>query len=191
MTIRPVGEGVGAYASPPPTNGEILRSRARQLAKPIASNAGLADRIDAVSFSLGRERYAIDARYVFAVFRLASLTPLPGARPPVAGVTPWRGDVLTVLDIRGLVGISVTALDDLARVIVIGNDRPELGLLADRIDDPLQLAAGSVHPLSADRASRASEILRGVTSDAVVVLDAPALLARQSAAEDLPPLAAL
>jgi chemotaxis signal transduction protein len=167
---------------------EILRERARQLARPLAT-ASTTKRVDAVSFSLGRERYAVEAGYVFAVFRLESLTPLPGARPPVAGVTRWRGDVLTVLDIRSLVGATTTALDDLARVIVLGTDRPELGLLADRIDDPLQLDAGSVHPLSADRASRGSEILRGVTSDAVVVLDAPALLARQSAAEDLSPVA--
>jgi chemotaxis signal transduction protein len=169
---------------------EILHERARQLSRPIA-NASTTKRVDAVSFSLGRERYAVDARQVFAVFRLESLTPLPGARPPVAGVTPWRGDVLTVLDIRSLVGATPTALDDLARVIVLGNERPELGLLADRIDDPLQLDAGSVHPLSADRASRGSEILRGVTSEAVVVLDAHALLARQSAAEDLSPVATL
>lgn len=162
----------------------ILRERARHLAKPM-SDTSLTTRIDAVAFSLGRERYAIEATHVFAVFRLESLTPLPGALPPVAGVTPWRGDVLTVLDIRGLVGAIPTALDDLARVIVLGTDRPELGLLADRIDDPLQLDAEAVHPLSADRASRGSEILRGVTSDAVVVIDAPALLARQSAAEAL------
>ena len=170
------------------TARETLRERARHLAQPLVE-ASFTKRIDAVSFSLGRELYAIDARHVFAVFRLESLTPLPGARPPVAGVTPWRGDVLTVLDIRGLVGATVTALDDLARVIVLGTDRPELGLLADRMEDPLQLDAGSVHPLSAERAGRGSEILRGVTSDAVVVLDAPALLARQSAAEDPSPVA--
>lgn len=174
----------------PTSAREVLRERARQLARPL-TRASTTRRLDAVSFSLGRERYAVEARHVFAVFRLESLTPLPGARPPVAGVTPWRGDVLTVLDIRGLVGATATALDDLARVIVLGNDRPELGLLADRIDDPLQLDPGSVHPLSAERASRGSEILRGVTSDAVVVLDAPALLARQSATEDLSPRATL
>lgn len=165
----------------------ILRDRARLLAKPVGTDGRTLHRIDAVAFSLGRERYAIDARHVFAVFRLASLTPLPGARPPVAGVTPWRGDVLTVLDIRSLVGAVPTALDDLARVIVLGHDRPEFGLLADKIDDPLQLDAAAVHALPPERASRGTNILRGVTSDAVVVLDAPALLARQSAAEDPTP----
>ena len=174
-------------ASAPSTPVEILRQRARRLARPTVDSL-LAGGIDAIAFSLGRERYAVEARYVFAVFRLESLTPLPGARAPVAGVTPWRGDVLTVLDIRSLIGASSTSLDDLARVIVLGADRPEFGLLADRLDDPLRLEPGSVHPLSADRASRGSEILRGVTSDAVVILDALALLARQSAADDLSPV---
>lgn len=162
---------------------QILRERARHLARPLVIAASVA-KIDGVAFSLGRERYAIDARFVFAVFRLESLTPLPGAKAPVAGVTQWRGDVLTVLDIRGLVGATTTSLDDLARVIVLGVDRPTLGLLADRIDDPIRLDSGAVHPLPADRASRSSDMLRGITSDAVMVLDAPALLARQGAAED-------
>jgi chemotaxis signal transduction protein len=169
---------------------EILRDRARRLARPTI-DVSRANGIDAITFSLGRERYAIEARYVFAVFRLESLTPLPGARAPVAGVTPWRGDVLTVLDIRSLIGTSATSLDDLARVIVLGTSRPELGLLADRLDDPLQLGPDSIHPLTADRASRGSDILRGVTSDAIVILDAPALLARQSADADLLPVASL
>ena len=166
---------------------DVLRQRAVRLARPLDIEQSSTARIDAVGFSLGREQYAIDARYVFAVFQLKSLTPLPGARAPVAGLSPWRGDVLTVLDIRGLVGATPTALDDLARVIVVGQERPEFGLLADRLDDPLRLGPGSVHPLSAERAGRGSDILRGVTSDAVVMIDAPTLLARQAAADDLSP----
>jgi purine-binding chemotaxis protein CheW len=180
-----------ANAGQAPTGAtEILRARARQLARPTV-DASLVDIIGAIAFSLGREKYAIDARHVFAVFRLESLTPLPGARAPVVGVTPWRGDVLTVLDIRGLVGASPSSLDDLARVIVLGTGRPELGLLADRLDDPLRLDASDIHPLSADRASRGSDILSGITSDAVVILDASALLARQCPADELSHVAPL
>jgi purine-binding chemotaxis protein CheW len=171
-------------ASPADRDRELLRERARRLARPLGDASEHTTRLDAVSFSLGRERYAVAVSNVFAVFRLSSLTPLPGARAPVIGLTQWRGDVLTVLDVRGLVGAVTTALDDLARVIVLGVDRPEFGLLADRLDDPLRLDAGAVFPLSAERASRASDIVRGITSDAVVILDAPALVARQSAAAD-------
>jgi purine-binding chemotaxis protein CheW len=175
-------------ATPADRDRALLRERARVLARPLSGGSEHTTRLDAVSFSLGRERYAVDVSNVFAVFRLSSLTPLPGARIPVIGLTQWRGDVLTVLDVRGLVGAVTTALDDLARVIVLGVDRPEFGLLADRLEDPLRLDAGSVFPLSAERASRASDIVRGVTSDAVVILDASALVARQAAAADPSPV---
>jgi purine-binding chemotaxis protein CheW len=124
----------------------------------------------------------VASRYVHAVFQLVELVPLPGARSPVVGLTRWRGDVLTVLDLRRLVGLSVHALDDLGRVIVIGDAAAELGILADALDELRAVDPATLFPLSdrtADRAPDSAALVAGVTVDGVHMIDAAVLLARQ------------
>ena len=161
----------------PPERRAILEERARSLAR--RQDAGAQPfGADMLTFSLGRERFAIGSRYVFAVFPLNDLVPLPGATPPVVGLTPWRGDVLTVLDLRRLVGAPPTALDDLSRVIVIGDAHPEFGVLADTLGEIRPIDASTLHAPPESRGD--PHVLSGLTRDAIHVIDATALLARQA-----------
>jgi purine-binding chemotaxis protein CheW len=168
------------------TPNEILEARARQLARPADRGAGAAVGVEMLGFTIGRERYAVESRFVFAVVQLSDLVPLPGARAPVVGITRWRGDVLTVLDLRRVVGGVPGALDDLGRVIVLGQSSPEFGVLADILDGLLMIDPTSVHPLRADRNVEISGLIRGVTSNAVHVLDASVLIAHQAGAAQQP-----
>lgn len=156
----------------------ILQARARELARPPAEPSMIGAE-ELLTFRLARETYAVETRYVYAVFRLADITPLPGAEPPLYGLTPWRGDVLTVLDLRRLLGAPTSALDDLARVIVLGDRRPAFGILADALGETVTIVASELFALS-DAHAGMREYARGVTRDAVVVLDAAVLLQRQS-----------
>jgi purine-binding chemotaxis protein CheW len=158
----------------------VLEERARKLARPLANDATQAAGIDMLTFSVSRERFAIDSRYVFAVFMLVDLVPLPGATAPVVGVTRWRGDVLTVIDLRGLVGAATNALDDLGRVIVVGASNPEFGILADTLGDIARLDTARLYPPTANRPREAHAMLLGVTADAIHVVDVVALIARQT-----------
>jgi purine-binding chemotaxis protein CheW len=152
----------------------VLEARARALARPVGSPPA-ADRLEVLAFVLAKERYAIESRYVVEVFRLKEFSPLPGAQRPVFGVTAWRGELLTILDLRAALGLSVAALDDLSRVIVVGEARPAFGFLADAVQELVTLAAADVRePPEGVAAHR--EYLRGVTVDAVLVLDAVKLL---------------
>jgi purine-binding chemotaxis protein CheW len=173
----------------PRTPSEILEDRARRLARPAASETAAAFGVEMLAFSVGRERYAVESRFVFAVVQLADLVPLPGARAPVVGLTRWRGDVLTVLDLRRVVGGAPGALDDLGRVIAMGVTSPEFGVLADILDGLLVVDPSSLHPLRSERNVEIPGLIRGVTSDAVHVLDAAVLIAHQtSGAQQLSPV---
>jgi len=152
----------------------VLEERARALARPAAS-ASSGDTLEAVTFALADERYAIESRYVVEVLRLRELAPLPGAEPPIFGVTVWRGELLTILDLRSVLGLAVTALNDLSRVIVLGVDRPAFGVLADAILDLVTFPASDVRVSSEGLAAK-RDYLRGVTPEAVLVLDGPRLL---------------
>jgi purine-binding chemotaxis protein CheW len=131
--------------------------------------------LELLTYALANEVYAVESRYVAAVFRLTGLSPLPGAEPPVFGVTAWRGELLTILDLRAALGLSITALNDLSWVIVLGEERPAFGILADAVRELVNLPAFAVRePPEGIAAQR--EYLRGVTPDAVLVLEATKLL---------------
>jgi purine-binding chemotaxis protein CheW len=164
----------GATSAAPEQVRAVLEERARALARPLRMSAPIDD-LEVVTFALANERYAIESRYVFEVFRLEDLSPLPGAKPPVFGVTAWRGELLTILDLRTVLGLPVTALNDLSRVLVLGADRPAFGILADAVQDLVRLPASEVRQLPEGVAAK-REYLHGVTADAVLVLDVQQLL---------------
>jgi purine-binding chemotaxis protein CheW len=152
----------------------LLERRAAALATPPRANASAA-LLEVVAFCLGSETYALESGYVFAVFRLAEMALLPGAPAPVHGVTLWNGELTTVLDVRSILGISASALNDLARVIVVGADRPAFGILADSVEGIRRFAAEAIHAREAV-AGVATGYVTAMTTDAVLVLDAERLL---------------
>ncbi|MEP6494833.1 MAG: chemotaxis protein CheW [bacterium] len=171
------------------TSREILEARAHRLARRVDSEASAKTTAQMLGFTVGRERYAVGSRFVFAAVQLVDLVRLPGATAPVLGVTRWRGDILTVLDVRRAVGGLPSALDDLGRVIVIGESAPEFGILADTIDGLASFDPHDVHPVSANRQLGIPGLVAGVTSGGVHLLDAKILIAHQSASV-APPLVA-
>jgi purine-binding chemotaxis protein CheW len=150
-----------------------MERRTRALAQPLIEATRVAGRL-VVHFTLGGERLVIEARWLLGVSRLTTLAALPGAEPPVKGVTVWRGDLLTVLDIRSMLGISTAALSDMTRVLVLGERRPRFGLLVDTVGDCVDLSSADILPVPAG--SLARDYLTGTTADAALVLDGARLL---------------
>jgi purine-binding chemotaxis protein CheW len=158
---------------------EVLRTRARELARKPPSQARDDQTTDAITFVLAGERYAVETRAVVEVFRLTSLTTLPGAEAPTLGLTAWRGRLLTIADLRAALGVPTGALNDMSYVIVLGMERAAFGVLADAMHDVITLEASAVlrpaHGLVARRAA-----IRGVTADGVMVIDSTRLIAELS-----------
>ncbi len=154
----------------------ILVERARELAKvetPLPD-----DRVSMVLFRLAGERYAIEASCVREVFRLTDLAMLPGAEPPLVAVTVRRGDLLMVLDLRRGLGLPADALDDLRLVLVIERPGAAAGLLADEVLEVVPLRPREIDRSAGGRTR--NDYVHGVTHDAVVVLEASALLRTHS-----------
>ncbi len=158
----------------------VLQERARRLARPLA-NAGERNATDASAspvlvVRLGDEQASIALDHIIEVYRTISLTAIPGARTPVIGVIAWRGRVLTVLDIAHSRSGPITVTDT-TRVLVIGQRAAVFGILADEVDDVEDQNAHKAMPVEEVSPAR-REFVRGVTSKALVVLDAAALIAR-------------
>jgi purine-binding chemotaxis protein CheW len=153
----------------------ILEERARILSRPH-TDSPVCDSLDVLTFAAGVERYAIATKYVREVMKLVHLTPVPGAPDFVVGVTNYRGQILSVLTPAIILGTRRSAITDLGRLIVLGDETPVFGVLADRTDAIASLHASEILPLSDFIASAARDYLLGVTRSAVLVIDGARLL---------------
>ncbi len=154
----------------------ILRERAKALARVPERQDMARQRIDVVEFRLADETYAIEAAFVVEVFPLVDLTPLPGTPPFVSGIVTVRGRILSVVDIRRLFDLPEKGLTDLHQVIIVRGGDMELGILADEVTGMRSIFQDEIGPPLPTLAGIRAEYLRGVTKEALIVLDAGKML---------------
>ncbi|MBF0495421.1 MAG: purine-binding chemotaxis protein CheW [Deltaproteobacteria bacterium] len=154
----------------------ILKERARRLAQEITEPEKARDFLGVVGFYLAQERYAIELTYVAEVYPLKDLAPLPQTPPFVLGIFNARGRIISVLDIKKLIGLPDVGLTDLNRVIVLHCDDMEFGVLADSILGVKLIPVDTLQPLLPTLTGVKADYFRGVTGDRVVVLDGKKIL---------------
>lgn len=153
----------------------VTDERARLLARsPEPVVAG--ETLEVVTFALAAERYAIETRYVREVVRVLDFTPVPGAGDVVLGVTNLRGEILSIVDLRKILGVSHARLTDLTQIIVMGTEAAEFGTVADRVHEIIGMPTIDLLPPFEPATADQGEHVRGITRDALVVLDGAALL---------------
>ncbi|CAN5124182.1 hypothetical protein BH09GEM1_BH09GEM1_12990 [soil metagenome] len=154
------------------TRKSELEARARALARPLDARDASAeeDELNVLVFLVAGEQLAIPLSAIVAIVRLGVVTPLPRAAAPVYGVTAWRGRPLTVLS----VGASVAQSNADEHMIVLGDGRRAMvGLRADTTDDTRVVRRSLLSPA---QGGARGFFAMGVTTDAVLVLDADAML---------------
>jgi purine-binding chemotaxis protein CheW len=148
----------------------VLVERARVLARPPAE-PDAADTIALVTFEVNGELTGVEATSVVEICRFMGVAIVPGARPPVFGVAGWRGELLTLLDLRRASPAGPGA-DATHWAAVLREGAYRFGLLIDQ-------ARGLTHmprdALQTPGPSAASYV-RAVTRDPMVVIDAAELL---------------
>lgn len=154
----------------------LLDQRARALARTPDVERGEADLLELVSFTLTGERYALASSCVMQVIKLQDLVRLPGAPEHLLGLTNLRGEILPVFDLRALLGLSRGQLTDLSRLLVLGTGDAELGILADAVLEIERRDASELRSAGDAFAHADLPYLRGVTADALIVLDGRELL---------------
>src|SRR5262249_11327106 len=132
--------------------------------------------LQVVTFALAGERYALGIEHVREVVRFTDYTPVPGAPAFLVGLLNLRGSILAVIDLRKFLGVEERGLTDLARVIVLGQARAEFGILADAVAEVASLRLEELLAPPESVAGIGREYLRGVTREALIVLDGAVLL---------------
>ena len=122
-------------------------------------------RTDVVVVRLGGSRYALPMGSVAEVGRPPVLTRVPGLPQFVAGVANWRGRVLAVLDLRGLLGADVVELDRRGRLVVLSHGGVRVGVLVEAVAGETGLAADAVEPAPVHLPAAAGALLAGQVTD--------------------------
>jgi len=154
----------------------ILRARAQALARPRSSAPAPNTMLGLLEFRLASERYALETRHVQDVHPLRELTPLPCTPPFVLGIVNMRGRILPVLDLKKFFDLPEQGLTDLHRIILVGGNDLELGLLADVIVGVRSVAADSLQPPLPTLTGIRAEYLKGIGEERLVVLDLDRIL---------------
>jgi purine-binding chemotaxis protein CheW len=154
----------------------VMDERARVLARVPVRPPGPSEILEIATFTLASERYAIETRYIAKVVRLTDFTPVPGSPDFLGGVLNLRGEILALIDLRAFLGIVGAGLTDLSRIIVLGVERNEFGIMADAVHEVTTLRLDEVFAPPASIPGSGRPYLRGVTADARIILDGAALI---------------
>ena len=155
---------------------ELLAARAADLARvpPVPEDPG--PTVEVLIFTLAGVRYAVESEYVQEIARMRDFTPAPGAPAFLLGLTNLRGEILAIVDLRKLFGSPSSSLLDLARIVVVGRSRREFGVLADAVEDVLVIRLKDLGPPPRSMEGIGADCCRGITPDAVTLLDGKKLL---------------
>ncbi|HTH98228.1 MAG TPA: chemotaxis protein CheW [Stellaceae bacterium] len=104
--------------------------------------------IEALTFALQGEVFAIEAGLVREILDLVPVTQVPGARPFVGGIINVRGSIVPLADLRLRFGMEPTRPTIDTRIIVIDvpldGEACTVGLLADKVFEVTEIAASSI-----------------------------------------------
>jgi purine-binding chemotaxis protein CheW len=152
----------------------IMKARAHKLAARTEISAG--EQLALAVFELAHERYAIELRWIREVVRITAYTPVPGTPAHIVGLTSIRGDIVVVVDLRTLFGLTTPGLGEHSRLVLIGDRSADLGILVDRALGTSSLAVSEVLAASPGVVGSAGPCIRGVSCTATIVLDGEAVL---------------
>ena len=123
------------------TGGTTLRS--------TASNTDF-DEEAFLGFQLEQERYAMPIELIGEILRIPPVTVVPRAAPTIMGIVGVRGRVLTVVDLRGRLGLSSPAPTRQARILVLPwSDHDSVGLYVDSVIEVHRFSPKDIEPAAA------------------------------------------
>ena len=144
----------------------------------------IADGLEFATFYVGDLLIGTNILQVEEINRHLDLTPVPHAPVHVQGVINLRGEVVTVMDLRTILGLPRGEVTKDSRNVVVTSKGEQIGLLVDRIADVVRAATDHIDRPPANVNGVDGRFFRGVyklDAELMVVLDIDAVLAVDSA----------
>lgn len=159
------------------SDDQILKERARQLAKKREDSNNNSAQTLVVEFMLFPEKYAIAASFVEEVFTLQQITPLPGTPEHLMGVINFRGRIVPVINLKNNFMLKERGLTEMNKVLLLRKDQTVFGLLTDGITGSQNIDMDQLAEPPLNLSNIGKEFITGLLQDGTIVLDAEKLFA--------------
>src|ERR1035437_6072123 len=97
-----------------------------------------------ITFSLGKEEYAIPLLSVKELLAVSEITPLPFTPSYFLGLMNLRGQVISIIDIRQKLGAKLQTASAENAIIICDLKTGQLGILVDSVNDVITPALNAV-----------------------------------------------
>jgi purine-binding chemotaxis protein CheW len=166
-----------------PLEKGIFRQRAHNLRASVIDEILGNDSQDSLAIMrLGGEYFGIDLDVIQEFIKIQNFTPIPCSPQHIIGNVNLRGEVLTLVDIRGILNLPLKNIDTGTQAIVINVDNIIAGLPVDEVLDVMSLPPESVNSMPIAVHSGSKEYLRGMVDlgkeQVLSIIDLPKLIAK-------------
>ncbi len=138
-----------------------------------------------VTFHVGNILIGADIRQVEEINRHVEVTAVPHSPGYVRGVINLRGEVVTVVDLRSILGLAPTDIIKHTRTVVVNSRGEHIGLLIDRIADVVKARTDEINPPPANVGGVEGRFFKEVyklETELLIILDIDAALAGEAGA---------
>jgi len=97
-------------------------------------------------FTIGKEEYGIEIRYVTEIVGIQAITVVPELDSYIKGVINLRGKIIPVMDVRIRFKKEERAYDDRTCIIVVEIGDISVGLIVDRVSEVLSIPEDQIVP---------------------------------------------
>jgi purine-binding chemotaxis protein CheW len=112
----------------------------------VASKNGLESEVrHLMIFMLGKEKYALDMKHLKKVMWAKNITRVPGLPPHILGIINIRGEIISVVDMKMLLGLPYETAEK-PSIMITSAQGIETGLLVDSVDAIIDLPSLSIGP---------------------------------------------
>src|SRR5579863_161532 len=153
----------------------VYRERAAQLAIQRALPETAAT-IEALVFTLGTERYAMELQDLVEVLPFKGCTPVPWAPEELTGVINVRGEILPVLDLSRVLTLPKVEHRTGGWLLLLRRREREVGFWVDQVEKIRRLRLDELAGPVQNGAHATAGYLKAITADTVMLLSAERLL---------------
>ncbi|MFQ5398227.1 MAG: chemotaxis protein CheW [Anaerolineae bacterium] len=165
-----------------PAERAIFRERARNYSQPIASQdfAGL---VPMAVVKIGRECFGFNLQHVREFAEVQAITPIPCCPQHIVGDMNLRGDILTIVDIRGILQLPTSGRPPMGKIVAVRMGEMLVGVPVDEVLEIIYLRPSDMTSLPAAVHSTGDNHINGLApygQKMLSILDLPRILTSET-----------
>lgn len=115
-----------------------------------------------LTFSLGKEQYALDIEKISEIIKPREITELPRVPGFILGIISLRGVVVPIFDLKQRLNLGAAQIGLNSRIVVCQQEDRQVGLLVDRINQVVRMAQEEIEPPPANLSGIRRDLVEGV-----------------------------